>query len=154
MEDDRKYLTEEELARFLKVITDPRDRAIFTVMYWRGLRASEPGRIPLSAFRQAAGRLYVTRRKGSEAGEYPLSPAELRVLKAWVKISGQKPGPLFPSREGGGISRFMLHNLMRIYGTRAGLPTGKLLKKHRLNPKLFHFPPTVPPEPLPDFTGS
>jgi hypothetical protein len=37
MEDDRKYLTEEELARFLKVITDPSDRAIFTIMYCRVL---------------------------------------------------------------------------------------------------------------------
>jgi hypothetical protein len=36
MEDDRKYLTEEELARFLKVITDPSDRAIFTIVYCRG----------------------------------------------------------------------------------------------------------------------
>ena len=51
-------------------------RAIFTVMYWRGLRASEPRRLPLSAYRAAAGRLYVTRRKGSDSGEYPLSPAE------------------------------------------------------------------------------
>jgi DNA-binding NtrC family response regulator len=30
---------------------------------------------------------------------------------------------------------------------------GKLLKKHRLNPKHFHFSSTVPPEPLADFTG-
>ncbi len=122
MEDDRKYLTEEELTKFLRAIDDPRDRAIFTVMYWRGLRASEVGRLQLSSWRQSAGRLYVTRRKGSDAGEYPLSPAESRALKAWIRIRGQKPGPLFPSREGAGISRFMLAVLMKDYGTRVGLP--------------------------------
>jgi DNA-binding NtrC family response regulator len=30
---------------------------------------------------------------------------------------------------------------------------GKLLKKHRLNPKLFHFSPAISPEPSADFTG-
>jgi type 1 fimbriae regulatory protein FimB len=121
-EDDRKYLTEEELVKFLKVISDPMHRAIFTVMYWRGLRASEPGRLPLSAYRQAAGRLYVTRRKGSDSGEYPLSPAEQRTLKAWLKVRGQKPGPLFPSREGGGISRFQLARFFLVYAINAGIP--------------------------------
>ena len=37
MEEKRKYLTEEELKRLLKVVTSPRDGAIFTVCYWRGL---------------------------------------------------------------------------------------------------------------------
>jgi integrase len=121
MEEERKYLTEEELARFLKVIDSPRDKAIFTVMYWRGLRASEIGKLQLSSWRQQANRLFVTRKKGSLAGEFSLSPAETKALKAWIRIRG-----LFPSRESAastvGISRFMLHELMRSYGARAGLP--------------------------------
>src|SRR5438094_10473256 len=76
MTEQRKYLTEEELLRFLSVITSVRDRAIFTLLYWRGLRRSEVGRLELSAWRQTAGRLYVVRTKGSESGEYPLSPGE------------------------------------------------------------------------------
>jgi len=129
-DDDRKYLTEEELARFLKAIDSPRDKAIFTVMYWRGLRASEIGKLQLSSWRQQANRLFVTRKKGSLAGEFSLSPAETKALKAWARIRGLQPGALFPSRESGnvsnvgnvGISRFMLHELMRNYGARAGLP--------------------------------
>ena len=50
MKDDRKYLTEEELKAFLGVIKSVRDRAIFTVMYWRGLRRSEVGTLQLSAW--------------------------------------------------------------------------------------------------------
>jgi type 1 fimbriae regulatory protein FimB len=119
-------LTEEELKRLLVVIKSPRDRAIFTVTYWRGLRASEVGRIPLSAWRVSARRLYVTRLKGSLSAEFPISPDEHRVLTAWLKIRGGAPGPLFPSRESGkigaGISRQMLHVLMRKYAAAALLP--------------------------------
>ena len=52
--NSRKYLTEDELKRLLHVIKgrkSARDEAIFLVTYWRGLRASEVGRIPLSAWR-------------------------------------------------------------------------------------------------------
>jgi site-specific recombinase XerD len=125
----RKYLTEDELKRLLQVVRghkSARNVAIFTVTYWRGLRASEVGRIPLSAWNQAKRRLYVTRLKGSLAGEFPLSQPEHSALTAWLKIRGSAPGPLFPSRESGaigrGISRFMLHVLMRDYAAEAGLP--------------------------------
>ncbi len=61
--EERKYLTEQELAQLLKVIASPRDKAIFTVAYYRGLRASEVGKLPYSAFDQKSGRLYVKRLK-------------------------------------------------------------------------------------------
>ena len=44
------------------------------------------------------------------------------MLKAWLKVRGQKPGPPFPSREGGGISRFQLARFILIYATSAGIP--------------------------------
>ena len=125
----RKYLTEDELKRLLHVVKmhkSVRDVAIFTVTYWRGLRASEVGRIPLSSWNQAKHRLYITRLKGSLSGEFPLSKAEQSALTAWRKIRGSQAGPLFPSREssaiGRGISRKMLHVLMHRYATEAGLP--------------------------------
>src|SRR5690349_9222606 len=39
--DTVKYLSEEQLDRFFDVITNPRDIAMFRLMYHRGLRASE-----------------------------------------------------------------------------------------------------------------
>jgi site-specific recombinase XerD len=126
----RKYLTEDELKRLLHVIKggkSARDEAIFLVTYWRGLRASEVGRIPFSAWNQSKRRLFVTRLKGSLSGEFPLSKIEQSALNAWLKIRGSAPGPLFPSRESGmigsGIGRKMLHVLMRRYATAALLPT-------------------------------
>ena len=93
----RKYLTEDELKRLLHVVKgrkSPRDEAIFLVTYWRGLRASEVGRIPFSAWNQSKRRLFVTRLKGSLSGEFPLSKAEQSALNAWLKIRGSAPGPL------------------------------------------------------------
>ena len=128
-QDLRKYLTEDELKRLLHAVRaskSVRNEAIFLVTYWRGLRASEVGRIPFSAWNQSKRKLYVTRLKGSLSGEFPISKAEQSALAAWLKIRGSAPGPLFPSRESGsigaGIGRKMLHVLMNKYATAAGLP--------------------------------
>jgi integrase len=132
--DLRKYLTEEELRRFFGVLVSPRDRALFTVAYWRGLRAAEIGRLPWSAWDQKKKLLYVFRLKGSLAGEYPISPAEHKALLAWKEIRGNEPGPMFRSRNSGsyvkaphgkesaGIGRGMIHVLFRRYAIEAGLP--------------------------------
>jgi len=133
-EHARKYLTEEELRRFFAVIKSVRDRAIFTVAYWRGLRASEIGRIPWGAWNQKSRRIYISRLKGSLSGEFPTSPAEHKALTAWKEIRGNEPGPMFPSRESSsftlapkgkktaGIGRGMIDVLCRGYATQAGLP--------------------------------
>lgn len=120
--DDRKYLTEDELRKLLSVISDARDKAIFTVAYWRGLRACEVGRLTLASFDRKREMLHVKRAKRSLEGSFPLSPQELRALRGWLKVRGDKPGPLFPSRHGRGISRQMLDVLMRRYGATAGIP--------------------------------
>jgi len=119
---DRKHLTQEELAALIRVITSVRDRALFTVAYWRGLRASEVGRLKLEDYRAGANRLYIHRLKKSLAGEYPLGPQEQKALRAWLRVRGSTPGPLFPSRRGRGISRQQLDVLMRKYSYAAGVP--------------------------------
>jgi integrase len=120
-----KYFTKEETDRFFKVIDSPRDRAIFRVMYLRGLRASEVGMIQLADWNISRDRIVFERLKGSNGGEYHLFSSEVRALKAWLRVRGSDPGPLFPSRLGKGISRKMLHVLVRNYGAKAGLPTEK-----------------------------
>lgn len=120
--EERKYLTEDEVKRLFRAIDSPRDKAIFTVAYWRGLRASEVGRLTLSSFDQKKGRLHVKRLKRSLDGSFPLSPGELRALRAGLRVRGDKPGPLFTSRNHRGIGRRMLDVLMRRYGADAGTP--------------------------------
>ena len=122
MENQRKYLTERELKDLLRAITTPRDRAIFTISYWRGLRASEVGRLTISSFDAKAGRLHIRRLKHSLEGSFLLSPAELTSMRKWLAIRGTGPGPLFTSRQNRGIGRRMLDVLMRKYCKAAGIP--------------------------------
>ena len=131
---ERKYLTESELRQFMLVVKSERDRAIWTICYWRGLRASEIGVIPWSDWDQKKKKLYVFRLKRSLAGEFPLSPAETKALTAWKEIRGNGPGPMFPSRnsasfekhdkgkQAAGIGRGRIHVLFSQYAMKAGLP--------------------------------
>lgn len=120
-----QYLNPEEVERFFAVVRSIRDRAIFRVVYHRGLRASEVGGITLSDYRLNVARLYVRRLKGSNSGEYHLTLAEQLALRAWLRQRGTAPGPLFPSRNHRPISRFELHHLMRKYCKAAGIPVEK-----------------------------
>jgi integrase len=120
-----KHLTKQELAALFKVIDDPRDRAIWTIAYFRGLRASEVGMLQMSSYIKDRGRLRVVRLKRSLAGDFLLSPQEQKALKAWLKVRGTHPGPLFPSNRKRGISRQRLDALMRQYGEAAGIPDHK-----------------------------
>lgn len=122
---NRKHLTQEELQALLRAVgqaKSPRDLAMFTVAYWRGLRASEVGRLRLEDYRVGPNRLYIHRLKRSLAAEFPLGPQEQKALRAWLRVRGNGPGPLFASRRRRGISRQQLDVLMRRYGAVAGIP--------------------------------
>jgi type 1 fimbriae regulatory protein FimB len=127
--DQVKYLTESELEELFRVIRSPRDYAIFRIAYHRGLRASEIGCLDLADYRQKEERLNLRRLKGSRAGEFHLCRAEVKALRAWLRIRGSAPGPLFPSRRGTcrakGISQQMLDVLIKKYGAEAGIPEDK-----------------------------
>lgn len=116
------YLTSEQTTALLAATDTVRNRAIFTVAYWRGLRASEVGLLQMSDWHDANARLYVHRVKNSNSGEYLVSPQEIAAIRAWVKVRGTDPGPLFPSRTiGHAVSRQRLHLLMRDHCQRAGI---------------------------------
>lgn len=130
------YLTEEELAALFRAIAAEgkaskvrantvRDTALFSVAYRRGLRASEVGLLQFAHLRLGAKRLYVTRLKGGTSGEFMLTEAEIRDLKGYLKVRGNKSGALFLSRNSKPISRRRLDELMKFYGERSGLALEK-----------------------------
>jgi integrase len=123
------FLQFEEVARFFKAIdkTAPacrraRDRAIFRLVYHAGMRASEPRLLDLRDYNPQADRIYIHRLKGSNSGDHPMMREEARAFHAWLKIRGNGPGCVFPSRLGSGISRDQLDELMKQYSEAAGLP--------------------------------
>jgi type 1 fimbriae regulatory protein FimB len=130
------YLNEEEIKALFRAIdvegkrqgtrANPvRDRALFEVALGRGLRASEVGILTLQDLRLKDNRLKVTRLKGGRSGEFLITERETRALKAYVKDRGWLAGPLFTSRNRRAISRRRLDELMKFYGTKAGLPEEK-----------------------------
>lgn len=126
-----KYLTEHEIAVLFQVIRKQRapahvrDLAIFLLVYHHGLRRSEPGRMDLSDYRPDEGRLEITRCKGSKSGEYHLIPVVNTALRAYMRIRGVAPGPLFLSRNHRAISGRRLDQIMKGYCVAAGLPADK-----------------------------
>lgn len=116
------YLQVEEIERLFKVITDLRDRAIFRLAYHAGLRASEVGLLEMRDYNPRTERVFVHALKGSNSGEHHLCREEQKALRAWLKIRGNDPGAIFPSRKRRPISRKMLDVLMKKYGALAMLP--------------------------------
>jgi integrase/recombinase XerD len=123
---DSQYLTPAEKDALFKVIRSPRDRAIFRLVYHRGLRSSEPGQLQMSDWNEKDGLLYVRRGKNSISRDYRLTREEAKELRAWLKIRGRAPGPLFASQKGArpgklGIHRNQLDRLFRKYCREAGI---------------------------------
>lgn len=116
-----KYLTEEEIEALFAVIKDIRDKAIFRLIYHRGLRASEPGTLLLSDWHPETERLTCRRKKGSITAPFRLTAVEANALRAWIRKRGEMPGPLFPSRKHSPISRDQVYELMKRYCARAGI---------------------------------
>ena len=124
-----KYLISEEKDALFRAIDSPRDRAIFRLAYHHGLRASEIGLIQLKDWRRGTSlemdRLFLRRLKGSIGGETILVNAAATALRAWLRIRGSAPGPIFTSRNHQPISRRRLDELMKRYCKLAGVPAEK-----------------------------
>lgn len=120
------YLQPEEIAALFRVIPNKRDRAIFRIVYHRGLRAHEVGLLQYSDFRERDTVLFVRRGKGSISAGHKLVEEEARVLRAYLKERGAAPGPMFVGRQGNkGITRFRLDQLMKQYCAAAGIEPAK-----------------------------
>ena len=116
------FLSEEEIERLFGVIASIRDRAIFRLAYHAGLRASEIGMLQLRDYDAKAAKIFVHRLKGSNSGHHHLMREEARALRAWLKVRGSFPGPIFQSKQKRPIDCTTLHLLMKKYGAAAGIP--------------------------------
>jgi integrase len=76
-----KFLTLNEINRLFSVIQDKRDKAIFLLGYWHGLRASEIGLLNVQDLDFQKQRIMVHRLKGSLSGVHLMQPDEARLFK-------------------------------------------------------------------------
>jgi integrase len=120
-----KFLSFDELRRFMAVIERKRDKALFLIAYRHGLRASEVGILRREDLDLKRMQITLSRLKGSLGGVHPMQADEVRLLKAYLKSRQDDSAILFPSNRFLPISRAQLDVLMKQYGELAKIPKEK-----------------------------
>ena len=95
-----KYLTQDELTRFFKAITSPRDRVLFGLIYHYGLRVDEATAITVHDIDLKNHRIRILRLKNGIGGERPLWRHTAKPLRAYMRVRNDAGTYLFTGREG------------------------------------------------------
>ena len=119
------YWSQEEVRGFFGVLSGPRDRALFPLAYHHGLRASEVSLLLRQDLDERRGRLFIHRVKGSLSGVYPLEPADLRRVRAYLRTRDDESPYLFLSNRGASLERRSYWDLVQKYASLAKLPKAK-----------------------------
>lgn len=116
-----RYLTQDEVGRFFAAIQDPRDRALFALMYHHGLRVGEVLLIRRGDVDLERGRMLIRRLKGGTWSEQIVFGATAQLLRSHLEVSpGMEGDALFPGRDGP-LQRRQIQSRFVRYRRAAGL---------------------------------
>lgn len=118
-----KYLTQDELQRFFKVITSPRDRALFALTYHYGLRVDEAAMLTVDDLDLKNHRIRIRRLKNGIGGEKPVWRHTAKVLRAYLRVRRNVTPYLFTGRQGP-MKKRRIQDLFNGYAQTAGI-TGR-----------------------------
>lgn len=116
-------MTQPETQALFRVISNPRDLALFALVYHYGLRVSEVTLLERDDIDFDRRRLVVKRVKGGVWCERPLFASSEQLLSVYVAgqpMNGKRA--LFPGRRGP-LKKRQIQALFVKYRTRAGLPS-------------------------------
>jgi integrase len=94
-----RYLTQDELTRFFKAITSPRDQALFALIYHYGLRVDEATQLTVDDINLKEHRIRIRRLKNGVGGEKPLWRHTAKPLRAYLRVRNDAGPYLFTGRE-------------------------------------------------------
>lgn len=128
-------VTVDEARKLIAAVSDPRDRALFSLMLGSGVRVSEACALRACDVRvrkDKAGIVSVENGKGGKSRDVTVDAAVLAPVVAWAKIAGLRLGdasdkrPLWPGdprrkERLKKLSRFRIHDLLSGYARAAGL---------------------------------
>ena len=120
-----KYISKEQVEKLFAKITAKRDKAMFALMYWYGLRCQEVVDLGVHDLRLNDRRLFIHAAKNGESGEVILKPESIKLLKAYLSERRELPGALFVSRKQGRLSTVQVFRLFQGYAIAAKLPVDK-----------------------------
>ena len=116
-----RYLSQSEVQRFFAVITDPRDQALFSLIYLYGLRVGEVSLVARGDVDFERARVVVKRLKGGAWSERPLFRSAAVLLQRILSVRDVAPqAPLFPGKHGP-LKKRQIQSLFTRYRDRAGL---------------------------------
>src|SRR5205085_11699458 len=81
-----KYLTQDELQRFFKVIASPRDRALFALIYHYGLRVDEAAVLTVEDIDLKNHRIWIRRLINGICGVKSLWSHSAKLLSAFLIV--------------------------------------------------------------------
>jgi len=120
-------LSSDEVARLLTSATNIKHKALLSLAYATGLRASEVVSLKLTDIDRGRMVIRVEQGKGKKDRYVMLSPNLLELLRQWWRAARKKgwmyPGQpwLFPSYRGQHTSGRQLHRIVRLAAGRAGI---------------------------------
>jgi integrase/recombinase XerD len=120
-------LSPEEVGRLLAAATNIKHRAILSLAYATGLRASEAVSLKVTDIDRDRMLIRVEQGKGKKDRYVILSPHLLEILREWWRAARKKgwmsPGQpwLFPGYRGQHTSARQLHRIVRLAAGRAGI---------------------------------
>lgn len=116
-----KFLNQEQTARLFSAIAEPRDRALFAVIYHYGLRVSEATLLQATDVDLQRRRIFLKRLKHGHGGEKPLFDNTAEAIQAYLPARLSTGPELFTGRQGG-LGRQRIQQLFRRYAAEADLP--------------------------------
>ncbi len=117
-----KYLIQDELQRFFKVIISPRDCALFALIYHYGLRVDEATALTVEDIDVKNHRIRIRRLKNGIGGEKPLWRHTAKLLRAYLRVRRNVTPYLFIGRHGP-MKKRMIQHLFAHYAQAAGITT-------------------------------
>ncbi len=115
-----RYLTQEEMTRLFKVISSPRDRALFALIYHYGLRVEEATLLTLESVDLKNLHIRIQRLKNGVSSQKPLWRHNAKLLRSYLRVRQDAGHWLFTGRQGA-LKKRQIQTLSTEYAKKAGI---------------------------------
>jgi site-specific recombinase XerD len=124
-----KFVSPDFIEAFFKKVKSVRDRALFSTLYFYGLRASEVQLLLVDDIDLVNNRIFIRALKGGISGQHLLSPIVKKYIKAFLDQKRLRlrtvQKALFLSQKGSPITSTQVYRLFREYARKAKFPEDK-----------------------------